>query len=64
MRERNGSLAVFYRTGAVDFGFWIDFGELSRAADFGLKMPVVFFPPIQNPKSAIQNGVHASRAAG
>jgi hypothetical protein len=35
----------------LDFGFWI--------ADFGLKTPVVVPLRIQNPKSAIQNGLHA-----
>src|ERR1700733_1828924 len=31
----------------IHFGFWI--------ADFGSKTRIVSFPPIQNPKSAIQN---------
>ena len=39
-----------------NFGFWI--------ADFGLKMPVFEPPPIQNPKSAIQNRRHAVALPG
>jgi hypothetical protein len=46
MFESSGS-----RRARRDFGFWI--------ADFGLTTPVFAPLPMQNPKSAIQNRLHA-----